>query len=190
LLVHGWTGDENVMWIFTRNLAGRFWLLAPRAPLAEPAGGYAWLPHRQDRWPRVDEFRQPSDDLLAALPEWAAAAGVPAETVAKPVHLMGFSQGAALSYALTAYHPERVGRIAALAGFLPSYQQADLWEPAFAHRLVYVAHGSRDEIVPVDMARTAVSTLQTAGADVTFCESDSGHKLSLNCLHGLEDFFE
>ena len=190
LLVHGRTGDENVMWIFTRNLAGRFWLLAPRAPLNEQSGGYSWLPHLQGTWPEIDEFRQPADEVLAALPEWASAAGVPAETVAKPIHLMGFSQGAALSYAITAYHPERVGQVAALAGFLPSYQQSELWESAFKGRKVYLAHGSRDEIVPVTMAHTAVRALQAAGADVTFCESDSGHKLSLNCLRGLEDFFE
>ena len=30
VLLHGWTGDENVMWIFTRRLSRRFWLLAPR----------------------------------------------------------------------------------------------------------------------------------------------------------------
>jgi predicted esterase len=31
--------------------------------------------------------------------------------------------------------------------------------------------------------------LESAGADVTFCEDEVGHKVSAHCLHALEDFF-
>jgi predicted esterase len=46
LLIHGWTGDENSMWVFVRNLAPTYWIVAPRAPYAtHPAvtpGGIRW----------------------------------------------------------------------------------------------------------------------------------------------------
>ena len=32
LLLHGWTGDENSMWAFARDLPASAWLIAPRAP--------------------------------------------------------------------------------------------------------------------------------------------------------------
>ena len=32
LLIHGLTGDENVMWVFARNLPADIWMVAPRAP--------------------------------------------------------------------------------------------------------------------------------------------------------------
>ena len=30
LLIHGLTGDENVMWVFARDLAAHYWMVAPR----------------------------------------------------------------------------------------------------------------------------------------------------------------
>jgi len=53
----------------------------------------------------------------------------------------------------------------------------------------FVAHGSRDEMVNVEFARQSVRLLQAAGAEVTLCEDEVGHKVSAGCLRGLETFF-
>jgi phospholipase/carboxylesterase len=196
LMLHGWTGDEKVMWIFARALAGRFWLFAPRAPVVIPGNGYAWLPHGEQRWPTLEEFQPVTDQLIAAFDRWSEHGKLPAAARLQSFHLMGFSQGAAMSFAVAAYHPQRVERVAALAGFLPRRAEPGTqamppasWNAAFRGRNIYLAHGTRDEIVPVSMAYETSRKLQAAGADVTFCESDTGHKLSLNCLRGLEAFF-
>ena len=42
LLLHGWTGDETVMWVFTRSLPTNYWILAPRGPVKTPLKGYGW----------------------------------------------------------------------------------------------------------------------------------------------------
>jgi phospholipase/carboxylesterase len=197
LLLHGWTGDEKVMWIFTRALSGHFWLFAPRAPVAVHSGGYAWLPHAGQRWPALEDFRQVTDDLLAAVDGWTEQAKISAASRLQPLELMGFSQGAAMSFALAAFQPQRIGRIAALAGFLPRRTNSASpndsgvdWTAAFRGRRVYVAHGTRDEIVPISMAHETVRELQAAEADVTYCESDVGHKLSADCLRGIDRFFK
>jgi phospholipase/carboxylesterase len=181
LLIHGWTGDENVMWIFARKLPKNYWLFAPRGPI-EAAGGYAWLPHA-GKWPSLDEFTQPAENLLQAFSRWAKAEGAPSETF----DVMGFSQGAAMSFALAALYPDRVDRVMSLAGFLPSEQEAGSFN-GFSGKSVYIAHGEQDQIVPVQMAEEAVQKLQAAGAEVTYCASDTGHKLSASCLRGLEEF--
>ncbi len=36
LLVHGWTGDENSMWVFVRNFDPHYWIIAPRARRTSP----------------------------------------------------------------------------------------------------------------------------------------------------------
>lgn len=195
LLLHGWTGDEKVMWIFTRALAGRFWLFAPRAPIAVPSGGYAWLPHGEQRWPALQEFQPIVDQLLPALDRWSERVNLPVMSRLKPFHLMGFSQGAAMSFAVTAYYPARTAKVAALAGFFPrssmdtNQDEGQLLKSAYAGRSVYMAHGKQDEIVPVSMAVEAKNKLEHSGASVTFCESEVGHKMSAGCLRGLEEFF-
>jgi predicted esterase len=52
-----------------------------------------------------------------------------------------------------------------------------------------VAHGERDEIVRMDRAYHAVDVLEQAGAQVTGCFDDVGHKLGASCFRGLENYF-
>jgi phospholipase/carboxylesterase len=55
---------------------------------------------------------------------------------------------------------------------------------------VFVAHGTRDETVTIESARASIEILEQAGAQVTFCEDDVGHKVSAGCLRALKDFFK
>jgi len=189
VLLHGWTGDETVMWIFARKLAKHRWVLAPRGPVSAPEGGFGWLPHRTagGEWPILADFQTAADQVMAALPGWLEQAGVPRAVQEKPLDLMGFSQGAAMALALAAFYPRQVERVAALAGFLPAPAGA-VALTVFSGKKIYIAHGTQDETVPVSMAQESARILQSAGAQVTYCESDAGHKLSLSCAKGLEAF--
>jgi phospholipase/carboxylesterase len=185
LLLHGLTGDENVMWIFTRGVPENMWMLAPRAPETGPGSGYSWLPRGGD-WPTLQDFVPVAERFWQAIRRIADDAGAPTSQI----DVMGFSQGAALSYALAALYPNEIGRVIALAGFLPIENPLPGAYSALSGKAVYVAHGSADAIVPVEMAQQAVQVLQSAGARVTYCESDVGHKLSASCLRGLDRFLQ
>ena len=63
LMLHGWTGDENAMWIFASRLPTEAILLAPRGLHDTPLGGYGWHPHTPKAWPWVDDF-QPAIEAL------------------------------------------------------------------------------------------------------------------------------
>ena len=185
LLLHGWTGDESVMWIFTRNLPANTWLFAPRGQVISPEGGYGWLEHELAAgWPTLDQFAGPAAALINAFHAWKAEAGAPQD----PFDVMGFSQGAAMAYALGAIYPQQVSRVIALAGFMPRETGESAKYAAYKGKKVYMAHGTADKTVPVRCAQDAVQTLQQHGAQVTYCESEVGHKLSAACLRGLETF--
>jgi phospholipase/carboxylesterase len=102
--------------------------------------------------------------------------------------MAGFSQGAAFSAAFAMRHPGRVNRLAMLAGFLPEESEAAL--PALASVPIFIAHGSRDETVPIARAHAARRQLAAAGARVQYCESEIGHKLGANCAAELADFLK
>ncbi len=193
LLIHGWTGDENVMWIFTSRLSSRYLMLAPRGMYKAAEGGYGWEPRLQTGWPNLEDFRPAVDALLAMLDDLKTGEyGRTLEfagTDFSRLNIMGFSQGAALAYTLALLHPERVERLAGLAGFLPEDAARLVGPRPLQSTPIFVAHGVRDERVPIERARTAVRLMVDAGADVTYCEEDIGHKLAINCFHGLEKFF-
>jgi phospholipase/carboxylesterase len=105
------------------------------------------------------------------------------------LHIIGFSQGAALAYTMAIMDPERVTTVAGLSGFLPDGASTWLGADRLKGLPVFIAHGIEDELVPIDRARISVSLLKEAGANVTYCEDDVGHKLSAKCFHGLEAFY-
>jgi len=183
LLLHGWTGDENSMWIFTRNLPPEYWIIAPRAPNVAMPSGFSWrAPAPRGSWPSIDLFRASIDKLILLVDRWASANDLDAS----PIDVAGFSQGGAMTFTLAALHPDRVRKIGILAGFAPDGAQQILSPNLLKGKNIFLSHGTLDEMVPIAMARRTIGLLQEAGAQVTYCESEVGHKLSADCLRALE----
>lgn len=184
LLLHGWTGDENAMWIFANRLPQNALLVAPRGLYPTALGGYGWQPALGRTWPEVEEFRPAMESLLDLL----APQNFPVADLAQ-IHLVGFSQGAALGYSWALAYPQRVRALAGLSGFAPGGVETLVKAQPLAGKACFMAHGTQDELVPVERARQARQTLLDAGAQVTYCEDEVGHKLSASCFRGMEKFF-
>jgi len=185
LLLHGWTGDENAMWVFANRLPKNALLVAPRGLYPTTLGGYGWQPTLGRTWPELEDFRPAMEALWDLLipKNFPTADG-------RPIRLAGFSQGAALSYSLALAYPQRVEALAGLSGFAPEGVEQLVKEQPLAGKSCFMAHGTQDELVPVARARQARQTLLEAGAKVTYCEDDVGHKLSASCFRGMGKFFE
>jgi phospholipase/carboxylesterase len=189
LMIHGLTGDENSMWVFGRNIPPWYWLLAPRAPYPVESGGYSWRPPFESSEfgkPTLEQLRVGAEGLIRLVDEYAASAGIEAGTF----DLMGFSQGAAMSNVLAFLYPQRVRKTAILAGFVPAGLEELVKQRPLAGKPFFVAHGTKDEMVRIDRARESITLLEQAGAQVTYCEDNVGHKVSANCLHALKRFFQ
>lgn len=185
LLLHGWTGDEHSMSVFTSQMPTDAWLVLPRGIYTSPLGGYSWYREQGKQWPWVDDFRPAMDGLFELLvPENFPGAELGS------FRLVGFSQGAALSYALAFLYPQKVRSVAGLAGFLPEGCQALSRNLPLKGKRLFVAHGRRDERVPVEKARSCVALLREAGGEVDYCEEEVGHKLGAGCMAGLRNHFK
>jgi len=187
-LLHGWTGDEDSMWIFASRLPEKLLLLAPRGLYPTSVGGYSWYSMADNKvWPQVDDFRTAIDELCLLMSGWPAQA--PSADFSR-FRMAGFSQGGALAYSFAILHPKRILALAGLASFLPDGAASYLHGTHLKDILIYISHGTKDHLVPVARARQAVHQLDRAGARVHYCESDVGHKLSAGCFKGMETFFE
>lgn len=187
VMIHGWTGDENVMWVFAPRLPQDALLVAPRGIHPTLDGGYGWETNEDraaHRFGQVDALRPAAE----ALRELITPENFPQADFER-LSLVGFSQGAAVAYTLGLLYPTWMQKLAGLAGFVPDGAEALVAGRPLEGKPVFHAHGLRDERVPVERARQAVELLEQAGARVTYCEDDVGHKLSLNCFKGLQAFF-
>ena len=193
LLLHGWTGDENSMWVFTSRLPEDAWLIAPRAVYKSPSGGYSWRDESTisiqenitlRRWPAVEVFLSSIESLKGLL----SAENFPGANLDQ-FSLVGFSQGGALAYTFALINPGRVRIIAGLSTFVPEGAETLALRVPLPEKHIFVAHGLQDDLVPVDKARQSAALLEQAGSIVTYCEDNVGHKLGVDCFCALEDFF-
>lgn len=186
-LFHGWQGDEDSMEVFIPRIPAHYLILAPRGLHQATSEGFGWYPSRVKGWPAINDFRPAVYGLLDLMDNWPMAA--PWGDFER-VRLAGFSQGAALAYTFAWLFPQKIISLAGLAGFLPRGLDPAPSGTELQKVPVYISHGENDSIVPVQRAREAASFFERAGAVVTLCESDVGHKLSADCFKKLEVFFE
>jgi phospholipase/carboxylesterase len=184
VMIHGWTGDENSMWVFTRGLSPDYWIIAPRAPHAAEPSGYSWRPLQPGAWgmPTLETLLPAAEGLIRFIDEYTASVKLEASTF----DVMGFSQGGAMVNVLGMLFPQRIRKMGVLAGFVPSGLDEYIAKKSLAGKNVFVAHGTKDEMVTVERARASMQLLEQAGADMTYCEDEVGHKLSAGCLRALE----
>ncbi len=188
LMLHGYTGDENSMWVFAKDLPNYFWVIAPRAPHPSEMTGYSWRPPQPGSFgrPSLEQLIPAVDALIRLVDEYQLSVGIEAATF----DVMGFSQGAALSNVLAFLYPDRVRKIGILAGFIPGGLEEYASTRPLEGKSVFVTHGTKDEMVPIDRARDSMEILEKAGAKLIYCEDEVGHKVSLNCLRALRSYME
>ncbi|MBP6786394.1 MAG: dienelactone hydrolase family protein [Candidatus Promineofilum sp.] len=183
VLIHGHLGNEDVMWVFRKTVPQPWLVVAPRAPLADH-DLFSWLIHPPDQWPNLADFAPAVDALarfLRALPRLYNADP-------ERMYLMGFSQGAAVAFALALTRPELVRGVAGLVGFAPNVAADEV-----AGRLdglpVFMAAGSKDKTIPTTRSQHAADLLRQAGADLDYRTYPTGHKLTSEGTRDLREWF-
>ena len=164
-----------------RRLVG----VTPRGPLSLPPGGAHWYAVRSVGYPEPDSFLPAYERLSGwfdALPE---ALGVPIERTV----LGGFSQGAAMTYALGLGEGRpRPAGIVALSGFIPAVDGFALDLSGLDGYKVAIGHGTFDPVIEPGLGRSARERLEEAGADVLWRESPVAHTLDPAFLPELAGF--
>jgi phospholipase/carboxylesterase len=198
VLLHGLGGDENVMWIFERALPASATVISPRAPIRIVPGtpyaelvenGYSWL--RPAPLPQVD--RATFATAIEVLQRFIEVAIETYEIDRRRVISIGFSQGAAMSYALSLALPDQIAGVIALSGFMPEGEGGQVAQAAETQALPHaprcgylILHGLEDNLVPIEWARKARTTLESMGAAVEYHEYPVGHKVSPQGLRDIE----
>jgi phospholipase/carboxylesterase len=184
LLLHGWTGDEDSMWPFARNLPANLWLVAPRAPHPADPNGYSWRARVGHGWPTLETMRESAAMLIDLAERWGIANAVDTSQV----DVIGFSQGGAMGVTLSLLYPQRIRKLGVLAGFAPAGAEAFIPQRPLVGKQFFWAHGTLDKLVPIEVARASIETLESCGAAVQYCQSEIGHKVSAECLKALEGY--
>jgi len=176
LLLHGYGSNEEDLFSFASELPQDHYVISVRAPYDLQPYGHAWYAIHFD----ADENK--FSDNVQAKQSVQLIAGFIDEIVkqypidSNNVTLIGFSQGAILSYATALTYPEKVAKVVALSGYFNQEIMPEVIDKkAISHLKFFVSHGSVDQVIPVEWARKAKPALENLGVEVQYQEYPVGH---------------
>ncbi|TFZ00356.1 alpha/beta hydrolase [Ramlibacter humi] len=119
--------------------------------------------------------------LVEALLAREKSRGIPASRTV----LAGFSQGCAMALLAGLRHAERLAGIVGMSGYLPlAASTAAERTDANALTPVFMAHGSFDNVVPLERGKQSCDALRALGYDVQWHEYPMAHSV---CLEEIQD---
>ena len=98
---------------------------------------------------------------------------------AKRVYLAGFSQGGIMALATTLTSPQKVAGAVCMSGrLLPEVIPYAADRSLLEHKPVMVVHGTADDKLGIDFARSARDLLIAMGVDLSYKEYPMRHQIS------------
>ncbi|GGE09894.1 alpha/beta hydrolase [Psychroflexus salis] len=176
LLLHGYGSDENDLFSFASELPKEYIIISAKAPYALQPYGNAWyainFDTAGDKFSDTEQAITSRELIMKFVNELIKAYPIDENNI----NLLGFSQGAILSFACALSYPEKFNRIIGLSGYidknmlLAGYEQND-----FSKLKIYNSHGSVDQVIPVEWARNNKPILQSLEIDFMYEEFPVGH---------------
>ena len=177
ILIHGYGSNMDDLFSFANYLPEQYTIISIHAPLELPFGGGAWYSINFDsnlkKWSDNDEAKKSLGKIIDQLDYFASTY----ELNPNNISLIGFSQGAILSWSLLLDHPSLFRRAICMSGYInQEILQKSIGE--YRNVLAYSSHGLNDFTVPYDWAKSSILTLKENNPKVIFNTYPDGHNVS------------
>lgn len=178
IFLHGSGSNEQDLFELKDELPKHYNYLSVRAPKTMAQGSYQWFAKKGEGAYDGDtaELKASGQVLL----DFIEKARSKYQTDASNVYLVGFSQGAMMSYEVALRHPDAVGGIAAMGGRVLSVLRAELTPDESRRALaVFIGHGTTDPVIPYHDGTEADTFLKTLALEPEFhAYPGIGHTIS------------
>lgn len=166
----------------------------PHAPMLEVTinGGRmmpAWYDISATEFGRDDDEKSVRDSQadINALIAREKERGIAADKIL----IAGFSQGCAMTFQTALRHPEKLGGLLCLSGYLPLEDSFEAERSAAnQHTPIYYCHGRDDQVIPIKRAQQSLTLLQKHGYDVEWHEYDMPHSVCMEEIIDLSNFLK
>lgn len=183
-LLHGYGSHEEDLFSFANYLPEEYLIISLRAPLSLSFGGYAWYSihfnEQQDKWSDDAEAKKAQEIILYNIDYHLEQFKLKGQKVS----LLGFSQGAILSWAVGLSHPERIDKLIALSG----YVNEDIFsyaEKGLDQLRIFSSHGTQDPTLLIEWARKGIALVEKKEISVAYKEYPQGHGINQDNFNDL-----
>ena len=191
LLLHGYGSNEEDLFSFASELPDNYYIISARAPYPLPPYGNAWyaidFDANMNKFSNDEQAIESRDLIVGFIDELLDKYPIDPTNV----NLIGFSQGAILSYAIALSYPEKVNKIVALSGYFNQNIMKDGYENNdFSNLKFFVSHGSVDQVIPVEWARKNPEVLNLLKVSNEYHEYNVGHGVAPQNFYDFKNFLE
>jgi len=182
-LLHGYGSNEADLFSFASYFPNDYYIFSFRAPIALDFG-YAWyninFNNEVKKWSDPNEAIYSRDLILENIEFLIEKHNLDA----KKITLLGFSQGAVLSWSIALTYPTKIDKVIGLSGCL-FLETINLSKNNIENIKGYISHGVEDNVIPLEWAKKSNEHLKELGVDVKYEEFPTGHTVSQENLNSL-----
>ncbi|PQJ82223.1 alpha/beta hydrolase [Polaribacter glomeratus] len=189
ILLHGYGSNKEDLFSFAEELPDELLIVSAQAPYEMGYGGYAWYAiNFDDVKGKFSDLKQAktSLDIIAVFIDEIKQKY---KTDPNKTFLLGFSQGAILSYSLSFFYPNKVKNVIALSGYI----NTELLPKEISKEIqtnYYCSHGSVDQVLPIEWARKSRPFLDKLGFQNEYSEYPVGHGVAPQNFYSFKTWIE
>ncbi len=189
VMLHGYGSNEKDLIQLAPFIDGTLQCISPRAPIELSPEMHGWFPIEfTDEGITVD--RSAAITAAATLLDFIQHIIEEYEARGSKIWLMGFSQGAVMSYLAALAEPSLFHGVMAMSGQFPESSPLINRQPdAFRSIPFLVVHGLYDDVLPVANGRTSEAWLKNHVDSLTYREFSMGHEINNEALELLREWF-
>jgi len=189
ILLHGYGSNEQDLFSFAEELPDDFLIISAQAPYSLGNGSYAWYAINFDeidgKFSDLKQAKESIDKIAVFIDEIKAKYN----TNPNKTFILGFSQGAILSYSLSFFYPNKVQNVIALSGYindelLPETISKDITTN------YYCSHGTVDQVLPIEWGRKSKPFLDNLGFNNSYSEYPVGHGVAPKNFFSFKSWIE
>lgn len=189
LLLHGYGSNEEDLFSFASELPDHYYVISARAPYPLAAYGNAWyaidFDANMNKFSNDDQAIESRDLIVKFIDELLQKYPIDI----KDVNLIGFSQGAILSYSIALSFPEKTNKVVVLSGYFNQNIMKDGYENNdFSNLRFFISHGSVDQVIPVEWARKNPEVLNLLKIKHEYHEYNVGHGVAPQNFYDFKNF--
>lgn len=189
VLLHGYGSNEDDLFSFAQELPDTFLIVSLQAPHAMGSGSFAWysinFDDKNGKFSDLKQAKESIDQIAIFIDEIK----IKYNTKTNQTFVLGFSQGAILSYSLSLFYPNKVQHVIALSGYIDT----ELIPATISKEIktdYYCSHGSVDQVLPVEWARKSKPFLDDLGFQNVYFEYPVGHGVAPQNFYSFKTWIE
>ena len=189
ILLHGYGSNEQDLFSFAEELPEELLIVSTQAPYEMGYGAYAWYAiNFDDVKGKFSDLKQAKTSIVK-IADFIDEIKTKYNTNPDKTFLLGFSQGAILSYSLSFMYPNKVNYVVALSGYI----NQDMIPKKISKDIkteYYCSHGTVDQVLPVDWARKSKLFLDNLGLKNVYSEYNVGHGVAPQNFYSFKTWIE